>query len=170
MLRWHLTSGAARWVRGGVVAALTVGLGTGAHVAAGGHAPPVTLLALVTIVLTGLAVAVAGRRFDASGLLGLFLLAQTGIHLTAMAAAPHGSMTDPAMIATHVLAAAALVLVVLHGERALLASLDHLLPRIRADRTSAPRPRATVVACSPRPLVGSAAPADLLGRAPPVPS
>lgn len=168
MLRWHLTSGAARWVRGGVVAALTVGLGTGAHVAAGGHAPPAALLAALAILLTGLAVAVAGRRFDASTLLGLFLLAQTGVHLTATAAAPHGSVADPAMIATHLLAATALVLVVQHGERALLASLDHLLPRVPTDRTSAPLPRASVVACSPRPLVGSAVPVDLLGRAPPV--
>lgn len=170
MLRWHLTSGAARWARGGVVAVLTVGLGTAAHVAAGGQAPPAALMAVLTISLTALAVAVAGRRFDASTLLGLFLLAQTGIHATATAAGPHGSMADPAMIATHVLAAAALVLVVRHGERALLASLDHLLPRFGAVRTSAPLPRAAVVACTPRPLVGSAAPADLLGRAPPAPS
>ncbi len=170
MLRWHLTSGVARWVRGGAVAVLTVGLGTGAHVAAGGHAPPADLMAGVTILLMALAVALAGRRFDASTLLGLFLLAQTGIHLTAMAAGPHGSMADTVMVTTHVLAAAALVAVVLRGEHALLAALDHLLPRVAPVLSILRATRTTAVACSPRPLVGSAVPADLLGRAPPVPS
>ena len=170
MLRWHLTSGAARWVRGGVVAVLTVALGTGAHVAAGGHAPPAALVAAGTILLAVLSIALAGRRFDASTLLGLFLLAQTGIHLTAMAAGPHGSMADPVMVTTHLLAAAALVAVVLRGEHALIAALDHLLPRVAPVPSTLRATRTTAVACSPRPLAGSAAPADLLGRAPPAPS
>lgn len=171
MTERHLTTGVVRWARGVTVGLLTVLLGTAAHVVAGGHAPPIAVAAPLAAVVTLLAVGLSGRRWESSSLLGLFLLAQTGIHVASMSVAPHGSMADPAMIASHVLAAAVLVATVLHGERVLHSLVDHLAlrgPRLRdaavplVRRTEAVRPVAD--------LVTSRLPVDLRGRAPPVPA
>ncbi len=168
MLRWHLTSGGARWTRGSVVGALTLLLGLVAHVAAGGHAPGPVPLLVTGALLSVLAVLLSGRRWTASPLLGLFLMAQTGVHLTSMSAAPHGSMLDPLMATTHLVAAVVLVAVVLKGEHALLTLLDLVLPRAGRRAAALPAVGSTPMLLTTTAPVTSWIPAGLQGRAPPV--
>lgn len=165
----RLTTGAARWARGVVVGLLTLLLGSGAHISAGGQAPPAGATLVLTLLVAGLAVAISGHRWTVSSLLGLFLLTQGGVHLLAMSATamPHGAGLDPLMISTHAVAAIVLVLIVLHGERALVRLLSRLMPH-------APRRHSVITSLTAGPfpfsddvLARRWIPALQRGRAPP---
>lgn len=140
--------------------------------AAGGHAPPAAAALVLTLLVTALAVRLSGRRWTASPLLGLFLLAQGGVHVAAMSAAPmsHGSGLDPLMITTHAVAAVALVLTVLQGEAALVAVLDRLVPAPGRRLVLSPVAHRAPVRVGDDAAAGRWVPALLRGRAPPLAS
>lgn len=137
-----LNRGAMRWARGTFVGLATVWLGLAAHTMAGG-----TLLTIGPLtVLTGFGVAggvvLSGRRWTAGPLLTLFLLCQAGVHVVSMdqmAAGNHSAMAmggPPAMpmnihamVLSHALAAVVLMVVVLWGEAALVALVEHFVLR-----------------------------------------
>lgn len=165
-----LTRGVPRVARGAVVAALTAVLSLGAHVGTGGMAPDGVVLACLLGGLGAGCVGLSRRRWTPRPLFAVFLLTQAVVHAAAMvqhpaAATPHG----PVMIAAHVVAALALVVAVLHGERTLADLVDHLWMRAQRITVAAVPATRRLLAVGPRETSAPApAPADVLGRAPPV--
>lgn len=165
----RLTSGRARLVRAAFVGALTTGLGTGAHVSAGGAAPSPTALGGIVLGVGALAWLLSGRRWTPRTLLAAFLLTQGAVHTTSMVQHPDMGGDGALMLLTHGLAAALLVAVVPRAERVLLTILDHLALRALAIlRVVAPAPRTTLLVPTTTSLHGVVRGALPLGRAPPV--
>lgn len=167
----RLTSGTARAARAAFVGTLTTTLGVGAHAAAGGMAPSPTVLGGVAVGVAALSWLLSGQHWTPRTLLAAFLLTQGAVHVTSMAQTPaHHSMGGGglAMLLTHGLAAALLVVAVPRAEATLLSILDHLALRaLRIARAVAP------LTSSSRPVVAVALPHGVLrtslplGRAPP---
>lgn len=133
-----LNRGGARLARGTAVGALTVGLSTAAHVAAGGSAASPAATCILIGIASALGWALSGQTWTTRTLLAAFLLAQTGLHLiTSVEAASAPMSSTIVMVTTHALAAAVLVLTVRHGEAALMALIDHLGLRAARLRRSA---------------------------------
>jgi len=150
-----------RVTRAGSIALVTLVLSIAAHVGAGGHAPSLMGLAMVTVPLTLLAVAVTARRIGFPLLAGVFAVTQLGLHvafeaLTApvmgvttagMPGAHHAGhlaltgappAVDPMgdvpawMLIAHLVAALACALVLARGEQALWALVAWLAPALHA--------------------------------------
>lgn len=164
----RLTSGHARMVRASFVGALTTTLGVGAHEAAGGVAPSATSLGGIALGVGLLAWLLSGRRWTPRTLLAAFLLTQGAVHVTAMLEHPTMHGNGPAMLLSHGLAAALLVVVVPRAEATLLSVLDHLALRaLRLLRVVPPAPRPTPLISPTASLHGLARLSLPLGRAPP---
>lgn len=150
-----------RVTRAGSIALVTLVLSIAAQVGAGGHAPSLMGLAMVTVALTLLAVAVTARRIGFPLLAGVFAVTQLGLHvafeaLTApvmgvttagMPGAHHAGhlaltgappAVDPMggvpawMLIAHLVAALACALVLARGEQALWALVAWPAPALHA--------------------------------------
>ncbi|MCD9197856.1 hypothetical protein [Aeromicrobium wangtongii] len=164
----RLRRGLPRLVRGGLVALLTMTLGVGAHVWAGGHAPSVTAAGVLVLAFTAACWALSSQRWTARPLLAMFLLAQVGTHTVAVVEHPDASMGMVAMIPAHAAAAALLVVMVTSGERAAIELVEHLALRCLALR-AVPAPRPTTARAASR-IVSPGAGflgGPVRGRAPP---
>jgi hypothetical protein len=135
----------------------TLALAAGAHVAAGGALPSMTVFALLAIPVTMAALALTGRRCGAVLLLGSMAGAQALLHetlsaLTAhvptdvagqMSAASGSAMSGHAMAqgdgwsltmtAAHVAASVVAALLLARGEQALWQLVSRLLPALPSD-------------------------------------
>lgn len=164
----RLTSGTARAARAAFVGTLTTTLGAGAHAAAGGMAPSLPLLSALAVGVGALAWLLSGQRWTARTLLAAFLLTQGAVHATSMAQHPAMGGDGLAMLLTHGLAAAVLVVTVPRAETTLLSILDHLALRVlRLVRATAQPAHARLLVLStslPHGVLRAAIP---LGRAPP---
>lgn len=143
-------------------------LGVGAHVSAGGLPPSLLPTVVLTAVFAMFCWALSSRRWTARPLVAVFLLAQIGTHTVSMAEHPQATMGWTAMVPAHLLAAALLVLVVTHGESALVQLVDHLALRCLGLRVL-PAPR-RVSAPIPAPVVSRLTglfSQPVRGRAPP---
>lgn len=157
------TRGMVRLARAGALTLSTVGLSVGAHVLAGGEAPGIVGLLVVTTPVLLVMLALTHRRLGLPLLAALFGLTQLGLHRAfdamtmgspgvAMPTGHHGahltvvaaSTTDAVarsagsslMTVAHVAAAALTVLLLARGEAALWRLLAWVLPTL---------PRTTVV-------------------------
>jgi hypothetical protein len=148
------------------VAALTIA--AGAHVAAGGVLPSVTVLALLAVPVTVVAVALTGRRCGPGLLVGSMAAAQILLHETLVAlttqvpgdlagqmsaasasamgghAMAHTDGRSVTMTAAHVVATLVTALLLARGEQALWQLVSRLLPTLPC------LPR-LLLACGPRP-------------------
>lgn len=125
----------ARRVRTAAFSLVTVGLAVGAHVAAGGVAPALPVLALLALLVDAGAGAFLRRPRGVLGT-GLALAAgQIGLHAGFVMTSPtHDSLgpgavlVSPAMAAWHALASLVLAAVLSHGEELLRRLLALVLP------------------------------------------
>ncbi|MFS0868001.1 hypothetical protein AB3M83_11800 [Microbacterium sp. 179-B 1A2 NHS] len=155
-----------RAVRGGSAAVVAVLLAATSHTVSGGTAPPLWLLAAVTLLAWPLAVALIGRRPSAARTAAAVSAAQALLHTafaTVGSARPrglgahvHGPLTlaspgegmsiDVAMVAGHVLAAVVTTILLCTGEhllRGIADGLRALLPAVPMTLPfPAPAPRA----------------------------
>ncbi|MDN5894165.1 MAG: hypothetical protein L0H93_09075 [Nocardioides sp.] len=169
-----LTSGPARAWRAGVVALLTVTIGLGCHLAGGGAAPALPVIALVLLPSAVLSWTLSRRRWSVRELLAIFLLAQAAVHLLSMSplnGAPHMEAmgTGHQMVMSHVGGAVLLVGLVRWGEATLWALVDVLALRPAALILicAAPVIVASVVVATVKRLLPSTWPHTAPGRAPP---
>jgi hypothetical protein len=160
------TRGAVRVARAVAFGVAVLTIAAGAHVAAGGVLPSVTILALLAVPVTVVAVALTGRRCGPVLLVGSMAAAQVLLHQTLvalttqvpgdmagqMSAASTSAMDGHAiahtdgwsvtMTAAHVVATLVTALLLARGEQALWQLVSRLLP------TLACIPR--LLACGPR--------------------
>ena len=167
----RLRRGLPRLARAGFVALLTMTLSVAAHVHAGGQAPTALAMTGLVAAFGVFCWALSAQRWTARPLLAVFLLAQAATHITAMLQHPMdsmGSMTSSSMVASHLAAAALLVLMVARGETALVRLVEHLALRC-LDLRAAPTPHpsdAPVADAVPSPVAHLFV-ATVRGRAPP---
>ncbi len=148
---------------------MTVSVGIGAHVAAGGHPPAVwSVLGLASAFVVA-CWALSTQRWTVRPLLAVFLLAQVGTHVASMVQHPHHSSGGAEMALSHVAGAVLLTSLVTRGELSLARLVDHLAlrclgPRLVRTPLVVGRPPSALLS---RPLLRlEDAPAR--GRAPPV--
>lgn len=159
------TRGVLRCLRGAFVGVLTVVLGLGAHVTAGGAPPSFLVLALLVPATVALGIVLSRHRWTASTLLGVFLLAQAVLHVCAMGS--EGPMSTSGMAASHAVAAVLLVAGVLRGESALVALVEHLVLRAARIQVGLLPFAHVVLAVIVQVLRGFAPERVVRGRAPP---
>lgn len=87
-------SGPGHRLRVPVFTAATVVLGVGAHVAAGGAAPAIGQLLLITAVVAAISSAVATRELRLPALVGAVALTEAGIHVALLGQAHAGHGVD----------------------------------------------------------------------------
>jgi hypothetical protein len=138
--------GLARWVRAGILVALTVLVSMGGHVLAGGSVHLSGPAVLGVVALGAICVAAADTRRSTGEILPVVLVAQPVLHLLASMGG-HAHAVQPApdpsagsgaglpMVAAHVAAAALVSLLLAHADR-LVWSLDGL--RVRVPTTAVP--------------------------------
>lgn len=107
----------ARILRSVAVAVSTFTLAVGGHVAGGGAAPPMSVIAVLLGLIVLIAWLLSPRQFSPSQLAGLLLLGQAFVHLTCVLTVAGGMTTDaPMMVLGHGLATAATATLLHHGE------------------------------------------------------
>jgi hypothetical protein len=150
------TRGAVRVARAVAFGVSVLTIAAGAHVAAGGLLPSVTILALLAVPVTVVAVALTGRRCGPVLLVGSMAAAQVLLHQTLMAgqmsaasasamdchAIAHTDGWSVTMTAAHVVATLVTALLLARGEQALWQLVSRLLPTLPC----IPR----LLACGPR--------------------
>ncbi|MEO6089135.1 MAG: hypothetical protein ABIQ18_39085 [Umezawaea sp.] len=171
------TGGAGRLLRGGVAGAATGALAVVAHVEGNGALPGVGPVALPVLLLTAVAMGLAGRERGPAQLLLLVGAGQLAMHLlmslTSARGVGHGEHTidtGPLMVAAHVLATLVVVAVLAGAERAVFAvaeALSSVLPR-KVNAAPVPGPLRTVVASAWIPKVAVARCGEPTRRGPPV--
>jgi hypothetical protein len=120
--------GLARWVRAGVLVALTVLVSIGGHVLAGGTVHLSGPAALGVLALGAMCVAAADTRRSAREILPVVLVAQPVLHLLAsmgghahaaqpVAGTPAATGAGLPMVAAHVAGAAVVSLLLAHADR-----------------------------------------------------
>jgi hypothetical protein len=151
------TRGATRLARAGSFGVATLALAAGAHVAAGGGLPSMTILAFLAVPITVAAVALTGRRCGPVLLLGSMATAQILLSKTlrALAAQAPGDMAgevseasalamggqtmagadggSPTMTAAYVVATVVTALLLAYGEQALWQLACRLLPALPSE-------------------------------------
>ncbi len=150
-----LTSGAVRSVRAALVAFAAVAIAVASHGAAGGTIPPAVVIAAMLAAAAPLCWALSAHRWSARELLGVFLLAQSAVHLLSMATTHHGDAMDMSgplglsapMVISHVAGAALLIVMVRSGETVLwnLVEVLALRPLHRLLVIALPAPRSRLV-------------------------
>ena len=150
------TRGAARLARAASFGVATLALAAGAHVAAGGGLPSMTVLAVLAVPVMVAAMALTGRRCGPVLLLASMAGAQVLLHETLEAltaqvpsdmagqmstasaamgghAMAHAGGWSVAMTAAHVAATLVTALLLARGEQALWQLVSRLLPRLPGD-------------------------------------
>ncbi|WP_456847482.1 hypothetical protein [Cellulomonas sp. P5_C6] len=94
-------TGPLRLARAGTVAAVTVALGTLAHVLAGGGRPPALVLLALTALVLAAAVVVTGRRLGPAGALALLGVGQLMVHSVLGAVTSMACMPGPGALVGH---------------------------------------------------------------------
>ncbi|WP_104044498.1 hypothetical protein [Arthrobacter sp. ZGTC412] len=95
------THGLWQFLRAGVVTALIVGIAAVAHQGAGGHLPPVSLMALLTAVVMAPVTALSRRRLSLPVLAGILVAGQGVLHVAFNALSGPVPHCGPAGIAAH---------------------------------------------------------------------
>ncbi|RKO21789.1 hypothetical protein D7Z96_15095 [Pseudarthrobacter phenanthrenivorans] len=95
------TSGLWQFLRAGVVTALVVGIAAAAHQGAGGHLPPVAVMAMLTAVVMAPVTALSRRRLSLPILAGILAVGQGVLHVAFNALSGAGPHCGPAGVAAH---------------------------------------------------------------------
>lgn len=151
------TRGATRLARAGSFGVATLALAAGAHFAAGGELPSITILAVLAFPIAVASVALTGRRCGPVLLLGSMATAQILLNKTLRALTDHfpgdmagevsessawamGGQTmagadggSPTMKAAHVVATVVTALLLAHAEQALWQLVCRLLPALPSE-------------------------------------
>jgi hypothetical protein len=151
------SQGATRLARAAAFGVATLALAAGAHVAAGGGLPSMTILAILAVPISVAAVALTGRRCGPVLLLGSMSTAQVLLNKTlqALTAYVPDDMADQvsdasalamgdqttvgadgwsvAMTAAHVVATIVMALLLAHAEQALWQLVCRLLPALPSE-------------------------------------
>lgn len=174
--RTSLTSGPTRVGRAVVVAVLTVLVATGCHVLGGGSVPSAPLLAVMLGGAVPICWTLSAHRWSVLELAGVFLLAQSAVHLLSMTSLAGGHAMgamgiSPLMVGSHLVGGLALVVSVRWGEHVLWAMVDALALRPLAlvlRVVGAPRSSRSVVGALLAGPATSVWPHVASGRAPPL--
>ncbi len=94
-------SGLWQFLRAGVVTSLVIGIAAAAHQGAGGHLPPVSLMALLTALVMAPVTALSHRKLSLPVLAGILAAGQVFVHVAFNALSGTGTYCGPPGIAAH---------------------------------------------------------------------